>query len=51
MRDLFDAFVKDVADIEGLDARSYRPHRLKARLKETSQGYFFPHLNGRTPVK
>ena len=46
MRDLFNAFVKVVADIEGLDASSYRPHRLKARLRETYPGLLF-HSPGR----
>ena len=34
------------ADIEGLDASSYKPHRLKAQLKETYPGLFF-HSPGR----
>ena len=45
MRDLFNVFVKIVADIEGLDASSYRPHRLKARLRETYPGLLF-HSTG-----
>jgi hypothetical protein len=43
---LFKAFVKVVADKEGLDASNYRAHRLKARLKQT-----YPELTFHMPGK